>query len=272
MKRRQFLTTACAAGLAATSLRTVTATEPSGKPHFLDFRMITFPDTQRLETMSKHNGEVLIPSMNKYGISPIGLFVADSALNAKETAYDKKYDKVLFTLIPHSTLDSTQELAEKMRSDTNYREATAALAQGTTSRNPLFTANERMLLRCFPEFPEVKVPSLAPNRFLQLRMYRSHSFDRNRAKINQYVAQNGAISLFAECGFKPVFFSTTLYGTFMPSIIFAFSFESEEQKNDAWAKFVSHPGWRRLSTDPAYADTATEIINVYLKPCKGSQI
>jgi len=50
------------------------------------------------------------------------------------------------------------------------------------------------------------------------------------------------------------------------------AFDSEEQKNDAWAKFVNHPDWQKLRNDPLYADTATEIINIYLKPCKGSQI
>jgi len=34
MKRRQFLTTACVAGLAAASLRAVQAAEPSGSPIF----------------------------------------------------------------------------------------------------------------------------------------------------------------------------------------------------------------------------------------------
>jgi len=69
-----------------------------------------------------------------------------------------------------------------------------------------------------------------------------------------------------------LFFATTLYGSFMPSIIFMLSFENEEQMRDAWAKFVNHPEWKKLAADPAYADTATEVINVYLKPCKGSQI
>jgi len=222
--------------------------------------------------MVKHNGEVVIPTINKYGISPVGLFVADSTLNARETAYDRKYDSVLFGLTPHPTFDSSQELAEKMRGDAQYREALTALSEGTTSRNPLFSAHERMLLRCFLEFPAIKVPSLAPNRILQLRMYRSHSFERNRAKITQYVTQNGAIEVFADCGFKPVFFATTLYGAFMPSIIFMFSFENEEHIQDSWAKFRAHPNWHRLREDPAYADTATEIISIYLKPGVGSQI
>ena len=271
MKRRQFFATACAAGLAAVSAQTVQAAEPSDKPYFLDFRMITTPNAQRLEAMVKHNGETVRSAINRFGISPVGLFVADSNLNSKERNYDKKYDNVMFALIPHSTLDSTQELTDKLRNDTTYRESSAALSQGTTSQNPMYTAQERMLLRCFPEFPAIKVPSLAPNRILQLRMYRSHSFDRSRAKVHQ-LTEGGAIALFEECGIRPVFFSTTLYGSFMPSIVFMLSFESESQKDDAWAKFVNHPDWQKLRSDPLYADTVTEIINIFLKPCKGSQV
>jgi len=272
MKRRQFLTTACVAGLAAATMRTVTAAEPSGSPYFLDFRMITFSNAQRLETYAKHNGEVVIPAINRHGISPVGLFVADSNLNSGERNYDEKYDNVLFGLTPHPTFDSTQELAENMQGDAQYRESLAALSQGATSRNPLFTAHEQVLLRCFPEFPGVKVPSLDPNRILQLRMYRSHSFERNRAKITQYVIENGAIEVFLECGMRPVFFATTLFGAFMPSYFFMFSFESEEHIQDSWAKFRDHPNWHRLRDDPAYADTATEIISVLLRPVPGSQI
>jgi len=272
MRRRQFLATACATGLVAASMQTVQAAAPSNSPNFLDFRMITAPDARRLETIIKHNEEVTIPIMNKYGISPVGLFVADSQLNAKDAGYDKKYDSVLFSLIPHPTLDSTQELAEKMQNDTQYKESNAALLQGTSSQNPMFTAHERKLLRCLPEFPTVQVPPFSPGRILQLRMYRSHNFDRSRTKVNQFITQNGAIDIFADCDIKPVFISTTLYGSYMPSIIFMLHFESEEHKNDAWAKFVEHPNWNKLAADPTYADTVTEIINIYLKPCQGSQI
>ena len=272
MKRRDFLTTACVTGLAAASLRSATAAEPSANPHLLDFRMITAANPRRLETMIKYNGELSVQAMNKYGVSPVGLFIADSALNAKEAAYDQKYDNVLFCLTQYPTFESGLELADKLRSDTQHMEALAVAFEGTTSQNPMSTAHERMLLRCFPEFPEIKVPSSNPNRILQLRMYRSHSFDRNRAKVRQIASEEGALSLFEECGIKTVFLSTTLYGAFMPSIVFMLCFESEEQKNDAWAKFVNHPGWRKLAADPAYADTATEIINIFLKPCPGSQI
>ena len=159
-----------------------------------------------------------------------------------------------------------------MRNDISYQESYSVMSQDATSKNPMFTAQERMLLRCFPEFPEVKVPSDNPNRVLQLRMYRSLSFERNRAIVRQMTTEGGVLDLFAICNMKPVFMSTTLDGSFMPSIVFMLSFESEEHKTDAWAKFFGHPHWQKLCSDPAYADTATEIINIFLRPCKGSQI
>ena len=103
-------------------------------------------------------------------------------------------------------------------------------------------------------------------------MYRSFSFERSRAKVSQMTIEGGVLDLFAICDMKPVFMSTTLYGSFMPSIVFMLSFESEDHKNDAWVKFFDHPIWKKLSTDPQYADTVTEVINIFLKPCKGSQI
>ena len=272
MQRRQFLTTACATGLAAASMQIGHSAESEAQPFFIDFRMMTAANAQRLETMAKYNGELSIPTFNKYGVSPVGLFVADSEINAKETAYDKKYDSVLFCIAPFPTFDTTQEVAAKIVGDTAYRESLTVYSQDATSKNPMSIAHNRMLLRCLPEFPDVKVPSLSPGRILQLRMYRSFSFERNRAKVTQFTTEGGVLELFAECGMKPVFVSTPLYGSFMPSIVFMLSFESEEHKTDAWAKFMSHPNWQKLRSDPAYADTATEIINIFLKPCKGSQI
>jgi len=278
MKRRDFLTTACVAGLAAASMKTATAAQalaaqPPAGPQFLDFRMTTAPNAQRLDALVKYTGETVNPIMNRHGISPIGLFVADAALNAKEAAYDKKYDNMLFHLIPHANLNSIMELGGRLRGDTQYIDGLTASSQGRSSRDPAYSAQERMLLRCFPESPTVNVPSVNPNRIFQLRLYRSHDAQRNWAKAHQIGrADGGALSLFEECGIKTVFMSSTLYSSFMPSLIFMLCFESEEQKNDAWAKFINHPGWRRLASDPAYADTATEIINIYLKPCAGSQI
>jgi len=271
MQRRQFLTTACATGLAAASLQVGQAAQPSDQPHFIDFRMITCPNAERLETLVKYNGEA-ISYFGKYGISPVGLWVADAQLNAKEAAYDKKYDNMMFCLIPHPTLNSTVELTDKLRSDAAYQESYAARSQGATSKNPMFTSHERMLFRCYPEFPQVEIPSLSPNRIYQLRMYRSFSFERSRAKVRQMTTEGGVLDLFAICDMKPVFMSTTLYGSYMPSIVFMLSFESEEHKTDAWAKFFDHPIWKKLSTDPQYADTVTEVINIFLKPCQGSQI
>ena len=71
---------------------------------------------------------------------------------------------------------------------------------------------------------------------------------------------------------NPVFFSTMSFGTYPPCIVYMLSFESEEHMKEAWAKFGKHPDWLKLKDDPAYADTATEITNFYLRPCEGSQI
>jgi len=210
--------------------------------------------------------------MNRHGISPIGLFVSDAARNARDAAYDKKYDSVLFNLIPHATFNSTMELGGRLRGDVQYLDGLTALSQGRSSRDPAYTAQERMLLRCFPECPTVNVSPLNPNRIFQLRLYRSHDAQRNWAKARQVATENGILELFEECGIKTVFMSSALYSAFMPSIICMLSFDGEEQMNDAWAKFVAHPGWQRLAADPAYADTGTEIINIFLKPCMGSQV
>ena len=274
MKRREFMTAACAAGLAAASIKAAQAQAPASKPYLLDFRLTTTPNAQRMEAMVKRHGEETIPIVNKYGVSPCGIFVPDVAMNAKETGYDKKYDKVLVALVPHQSFEASEELAAKMRADTQFVEMQAAFvaAQAATAQNPMYTAQEKMLLQCIPDYPTVKAPPLTPNRILRLRMYRSHNYERNRAQIRQFTVEGGVLEIFAECGIHLVFLSQVLYGAFVPGVVFMMSFENEEQMTDAWAKFRVHPGWLKLKDDPQYADTATEVINIFLKPCKGSQV
>ena len=273
MKRRDFLTTSCAAGITALSINGLAhaSDEPTDSPSFVDLQLFTVPNPDRMNQMIKFHGGTRAALANRFGGSPIGLFVSDKPRNAGNNNYDSKYDNMLFSMISHPTLDSTLTLPGEIRADKQYMTEHTEMTKGTTSKDPLFTAQERMLLRCFDEFPRVEVPTLAKTRILQLRIYRSHNFDRNRAKIEMFTS-GGELALFQECGMNPVFFCDMLFGTHIPSLAYMLSFESEKHMDEGWKTFVSHPEWKKMSSDPKYADTATEITNIFLSPCEGSQI
>lgn len=49
-------------------------------------------------------------------------------------------------------------------------------------------------------------------------------------------------------------------------------FDSPAAVTEAWDTFRAHPDWIKLKAGPAYADTATEIKKIMLRPLPGSQI
>lgn len=274
MKRRDFMATGCAAGLAAlsmTGLAQAEEAEAKVSPFFIDFRQIAVPNAENRKKMIEYNGKVLGPMLNKQGISPIGLFYVDAKLNAGHRNYNPKYDGLLLSAIPHATFESVTETFKKVVADPDYRRSYAAMSEGATSANPLFTSHQRALLRCFDECPKVEVPTLAEDRILQLRIYRSHSFERNRAKVEMF-ATGGELDAFLKYGLNPVFFSTMLFGPDIPCIVYMLSFENEQHLKDSWRAFATSEEWKALSADPKYADSATEVTSVCLRPIEGSQI
>jgi hypothetical protein len=85
--------------------------------------------------------------------------------------------------------------------------------------------------------------------------------------------QNGGeLKIFRETGLNPVFFGDTVFGNKMPNITYMIGSESMEAHDAAWKKFIAHPDWQVLKGQAKYADTATEIDRVILRPSDESQI
>jgi hypothetical protein len=49
-------------------------------------------------------------------------------------------------------------------------------------------------------------------------------------------------------------------------------FDDTDAQKKAWGAFIKRPEWKKISTDPYYADTVSNITNLVLKPSASSQI
>ncbi len=58
---------------------------------------------------------------------------------------------------------------------------------------------------------------------------------------------------FARVGLHPVFFGETVIGSKMPNLTYMLSFESAQQMEENWQKFVKDPGWERLKAMDEYS-------------------
>jgi hypothetical protein len=70
----------------------------------------------------------------------------------------------------------------------------------------------------------------------------------------------------------PVFFGEAIIGEKMPNLTYMLGFDDSEAQKAAWDKFKVHPEWKKMSTDPYYKDTVSNITNIILIPTKSSEI
>jgi hypothetical protein len=126
-------------------------------------------------------------------------------------------------------------------------------------------------LLAFDDFPQVKVPTKAATRLLQLRIYESHTNERGRKKIEMF-NQGGELAIFQRCGMTGVFFGQTLIGSKLPSLTYMLGFPTEEDQKKAWDVFRNDPEWKRISKSDEYKDVVSNVTNLILRPDQSSQI
>ena len=268
MKRREFMTAACAAGLTAASLASASAQQPTQEDTFFEIRKYRVNGNEKVKKMIDF-GKTVYGASNS-GISPYGAALADPQLNETDKN-DENAHSELYAFLPYKSLDDAVNLEKRLFQDPEFNKKYADYRKGSSSKDPMYESMDRTLYRSYKTWPKFVIPPLAKRQILQLRIYRSFDVDRLRAKIHMF-EEGGAIDLFHECGISSIFYGEALYGTFLPSLAYLISFESVDHMNDAWDKFINNPKWPVMRDDPYYADTVTEVINVVLRSCEGSQI
>lgn len=267
MKRRDFLTSAGGMGLSAAAFSAATQivaadADSAGQREFIEFRTYSVRNESKKTLLVETLDKALIPALNAQGIKPVGVFVPIST--------ETKFENNVFVVIPHKTIDSYLNLTDKLLADPTYRKNAAAFFT-TNSKDPVYDGCESSLLKCFEHCPKIETPDLGVDRIFQARIYRSFNIERNAAKIHMF-NHGGEMALFRELGIRPIFFGEALSGKMLPNLTYMVAGENAEQHEKAWKDFVAHPKWQEIKTNPAYSDTATEIIRVLLKPSPGSQL
>jgi hypothetical protein len=269
MKRRDFLAASCAASLSAAALRGVQGGELSEAKDFIELRTYTCGTMEKKHKLVEILDTAGVPAWNRQGIKPVGVFYCDPDMNPGDKA-DPIWAKQVFVILPHKSLESIAMSTTRLLADGTFMQEAGALFE-TPMNDPIYDTFESALLHGFENAPKVEVPTTSPDRVLQLRIYNSYNIERNAKKIFMF-DQGGELEIFRETGLDPVFFGETLFGDRMPNLTYMLSFENMDAKNANWKKFINHPKWKEISSDPQYKDTANKITNILLKPSNGSQI
>jgi len=208
----------------------------------------------------------LIPALNRQGAKKVGVFWTDTATNDGNSDYNTS----VFVLAAFPDAAACLTAEQKLLADAVFMRDAAALFNAPM-KEPLYDSCSSSAFLAFAMCPTVEQPAKSDSRLLQLRYYNSYTPERNAKKIDMFEG-GGELDLFRRCGMPPVFFGEGVAGTLLPNLTYILAFEDAEKKAAAWKTFIEHPEWQVMKVDPQYKDTANKIVNIVLRPSKGSQL
>jgi len=260
MKRRDFLTASCFAGLAPLGgvALAENASEASKKDYY-NLTLFNLASEAKQKALCDFLCDALIPALGRIGVGPVGAF---------RMAEGDSQD--VYVLMPHESVESLVTLRSRLGRDKEFFQAGAAFIDAPKS-DPAYQRLESSLMLAFDGVPKLEVPSKKESRVFQLRTYESHSFERAAKKVEMF-NEGGELEIFRRTGMPPVFFGQTLIGSRMPNLTYMLGFDDMEALAKGWDKFRVDPAWDKLKKDPAYKDTVSNITNILLRPLQCSQI
>ena len=265
MTRRRFLAASSMAGAAAvTGLGGGDrAQAQAAAREFYELRVYEMFSGNRRAVLNEYLAKAYIPAMNRLGSNPIGVFgVVSGPINTQ-----------LYVLTPFASLQAFLDAPARLGADTDYQQAAAAYL-ATTISEPAYARYESTLLHAFENLPRLRVPAetatKAP-RIFELRMYESHGETAALKKIEMF-NEGGEIGIFDRVGLRGVFFGQTLIGQRQPNLVYMTVHQDMVAREKTWEDFRNSPDWKKLSADPAYANTVSATTVTFLRPTAYSQI
>jgi hypothetical protein len=260
MKRREFVAASCLAGLAPLgAVAKAEVSAPLPNKELYELRLYHLQAGPKQKSFEHFLRQAAIPALNRAGVRPVGVF--------RMLEGD---DPNLYVLLPHQSPESVVMLPQRLAADREFLDAGRDVLEAPKS-DPAYERFESSLLLAFDRHPKLTVPSEKDSRIFQLRTYESHNDERAWKKLEMF-NEGGEIAIFHKTGLKPVFFGQSLIGAKLPNLTYMVGFDDQEAMDKAWAAFRAHPDWKKLSADPQYQDTVSNVTNILLRPAACSQI
>jgi hypothetical protein len=259
MNRRNFLATGLAAAVATQAGAQSDAEHASSPRQFFELRQYHLRSGANRGRVGDFLRDVGIAAMNRIGIKPVGAF---------EAVYGPS-KPTLYVLLVHPSLQSVLESSSRLMEDDEFRTKGSGFVEAPISE-PGYVRYESSLMAAFTHMPQLEAPRFQ-KRIFEMRIYESHSIKAARKKIEMF-NEGGEIAIFRKTGLNPVFFGETIIGPQQPNLTYMLAFEDMADRDKRWQVFRDDPDWRKLSQDPAYKDTVSNITDIILRPTGYSQI
>lgn len=237
----------------------------AASPEFYVWRQYVLRNGTQLRRLADFLQNAAIPALNRLGHRPIGVFEVVAGVPTP----------TVFVLTPFSSLEALAALDARLEADEQYTKAGAAFIDAPATDMP-YVRQEVSLLAAFPKMPRIEVPAATAAkgpRLFELRTYENPTEKAQRAKMRMF-SEMGEIEIFKRVGLTPVFFSRTLAGPHMPSIVYMLVHENMAGREKSWGNFSGDPEWQKVRATPGYsdADIVSNITTVFLRPSAYSQI
>jgi len=256
MKRRQFVTTAAAAGLASAA-----PAEPAKNSifHLLYFYMRS---GSQVERTTQYLNAVYLPAARRNGLGPVGFF---SPVIGEGSPF-------ILSLATYPSFAAIETIHNKFAEDKEFEKGWDAY---NTISDPAYVRMESALLRAFDSMPALEMPATDPKRsarIFELRTYESMNEKASRRKIQMF--SDGEIGIFRRLGMAPVFFAQTIIGRNLPSLTYMLAFDDLASREKLWRDFGADEEWRKLRAQPGLSDAeiVSNISNIILRPLPFSPI
>lgn len=259
MKRKNFIqNVALTTSALVTGQLAFAGSEKAGKKELYEWREYEIHFGGSQNALHEYFEKALIPALNKFGVKTVGVF--------RETG--KTDSPKIYLLIAYPSFEDYISINEKLKSDNDFKKNSANWDK-MAAEKPVYNRFNTSLLIAFDGLPVLKVPAKEP-RIFELRIYEGYNEDAVRRKVKMF--NDEEFPIFYRTKLNPVFFGEAIAGPHLPNLTYMITFKNMEERDKNWAAFIADADWKRVSADPQYANTVSNIRRVFLEPVPYSQI
>ncbi len=227
---------------------------------YFEFYYIHMQNGSQTARMAKWLENRLMPICQKHGFGPMGIFNVTVGTHIPTTV-------ILFS---YPSLTEMEAQWGKLSADPDY----AAAIEEVEKDEPAFYRVESTLLHSTAFCPALAAtPAGAPpHKLYELRIYESPT-NRQLGYLHDRFA-GGEIDVFHKSGIYPILYADTVFGSNQPNMAYFIPFESEAQREKAWATFGADPDWIRIRDESVRhgGEIVRNITNMFLSPASFSML
>lgn len=202
--------------------------------------------------------QAYIPAVKKHGAKSVGVF----------NEYGMGNPSKLYVLTVYPSMSVFESTYNELKTDKAFLAAKKSFDALAPNKVP-YSRIHISMFKAFDGMPSLVKPATG-SAIYELRTYEGANEDAFTRKVMMF--NDEELPLFDETGLHSVFFGEMLAGNSVPALTYMLAFKDMEERDANWKVFVDHPEWKRMSSDPKYANSVSNIIRTFLVPVDYSEI